>query len=765
MSAAAIRIVSFVVLAAAAGALWVALFRSTGGTVTATPAIPSFSSHSIFAPASRPVSTASDAVQSRACKGCTVHVGSGGLVRAEVPPGHGQRTAYALLSLGNRAAQGPVLVHDVIGFGRGEAPARRVRLLQLLDSSHRVIFELVAGPDRLLYLTSPAGGLRATSLVLPTGAVVPNDGISGVAVDVALKPNEWVLVSVNGVRTGRHRLSGARTGVPRFLVAGVIDYRAPPHAPALTATHAQVSVSTPSAPTAADSAPAAPPTPPAKAATPLRSLSPPTISGSDVVGETLSAAPGSWSDGSATFTYAWERCDGGGSCAPIDGAESRTYELVRADTDAFVRVRVTAHVGDVSVSTASASVGPVIPAAPTAVTEPSISGDAVVGAELAAHPGRWSDPEAIFTFVWQRCDDAGSCSTIDGAFDSTYIVSRDDLGSSLLVEVTASNAGGANEADSPATDIVVPAAPEVVIGPSISGEAAVGSILTVDPGTWSDPAVFTYAWLRCHGNSGCSTIDGADGTRYVVTNDDVGFSIEVVVTATNPGGTGTAESNRVGPVVPHTPPVVVTVPSVSGDAIVGSTLTADPGTWSDPAATFTYAWLRCDGSAVCTAIEGAAGTTYVLAVDDAGSSVGVEVTATGAGGTGTADSNLLGPVLQAPPTVLTAPSISGDAAVGSTLTADPGTWSDPGATFAYGWVRCHGSGNCSGIDGADTSAYTLTDDDLGYSIRVEVTASGAGGTTTAESMPTDPVVPAHPGGPEPVPGDASIATEYRSGRR
>jgi hypothetical protein len=750
MSAAAFRFVSFVVLAIVAGALWVDLFRSTGETVTATPVIPSFSSKSIFAPATRPASglAAGDVVQNGTCNGCSVHVGSGGLVRAEVPAGAGKRTAYALLDLGNRAAHGPVLVHDVIGFGRGEAPAKRVRLLQVLDSSHRVIFELVAAPDRRLYLTSPAGGLRASPLVRGTGAIVPNDGISGVAVDVAVKTNDWVLISVNGLQTEAvHGLAGGRTGVPRFLAAGVIGYKAPPHAAAITATHAQVSVTTPSAPARA-AQPAAhvtPPVPPAKAATTLSSVSPPTISGSGVVGGTLTAAPGSWSDSSATFTYAWERCDGDGSCGAIDGAEGKTYDLVPADRDAFVRVRVTAHVADASVSRASASVGPVSPAAPTALTEPSISGDAVVGVQLTADPGSWSDPDASFTFVWQRCDDAGICTTIDGEVGAAYIVSADDLGSFLLVEVTASNGGGANLADSVPTDVVVPAAPTVVTAPSISGDATVGSTLTADPGTWSDPApTFTYAWLRCHGNSGCSTIDGADGTTYLLTRDDVGFRIEVAVTATDAGGASTVDSSPIGPVVPHGPPVVVTAPSVGGEVTVGSILTADPGTWSDPAATFSDAWLRCDGSGACTAIDGAVGTTYVLTADDVGYSVGVEVTASGATGTGVSGSNLVGPVvLQAPPVVVTAPSISGDATVGSILTADPGTWSDPTATFTYAWLRCGGSGPCTAINGADGSTYTLTDDDLGSSIRVEVTASNAGGTATAESTSTDPVGPTH----------------------
>ena len=779
MSAAAFRFVSFVVLAGAAGALWVSLFRSTDGTVTATPVIPSFSSKSIFAPAARPASglTVTGVVQNGACKGCTVHVGSGGLVRAEVPSGAGKRTAYALLDLGNRAAHGPVLIHDVIGFGRGEEPARQVPLLQVLDSSRRLIFELVAGPDRHLDLASPAGGLRARPLVRATGAVVPNDGISGVAVDVALKVNKWILVSVNGLRTAAvRRLSGARTGAPRFVAAGVIGYKAPKHAAAVTVTHAQVSVSTPSAPGATVAAPPNQPGGPvqsAKPATPLSSLEPPTISGTVAVGGTLTADPGSWSDGSATFAYAWERCDDNGACTAIDGAENRTYELVPVDSDAFVRVRVTAHVGDVSVSRASASIGPVIPAAPTALTQPTISGNAVVGAQLTAHPGRWSDPDATFRFVWQRCHDAESCTTIDGAGDATYTLSADDRGSFLLVQVTASNGGGANEADSAPTDVVVPPVPAVYTKPSISGDATVGSTLTADPGSWSDPAAtFAYTWLRCQGNGsgGCSAIDAADGTQYVLTGDDVGFRIELEVTATNAGGTGTAESNLVGPVLPLPPPVVVTAPSISGDATVGSTLTADPGTWSDPAAKFAYVWLRCqgNGSGSCSTIDGADGTTYVLTDEDVGFRIEVAVTATNGGGTVAAYSNLVGPVVPlGPPVVVTAPSISGEATVGSTLTADPGTWSDPAATFTYAWLRCHGngSGSCSSIDGANNGTYTVTTDDLGFSLRVEVTASGAAGTATAESGLTDPVGPAQSGDSDPVAGDPSIAADSGSAWR
>jgi len=516
MVAASFRLVSFVALAVAATGLWVGLFRSIGDTVTATPAIPAYSSQSIFAPAARPGSglAVRGLVRNRACADCIVHVGSGGLVRAEVPSGAGKRTAYALLDLGKSRANGQVFVHDVIGFGRGETPTRPVRLLQVLDSSRRVIFELVARPDRQLYLTSPAGGLRAAPLVQATGAVVPNDGVAGVAVDVAAKANAWVLVSVNGLRTAAKRgLAGARTGPPRFVRAGVIGYKAPSHGPGITATHAQVSVSTSAAPAPPAPAPAAQPSPapqsPKPAIAALSPLAPPTISGRAVVGHTLTADPGSWSDASATFSYAWERCDGNGSCTSTGGADGKTYDLTANDLGAFVRVRVTAHLGDATASRASAAVGPVAPAVPTVLVEPRISGDAVVGAQLRADPGTWSDPNATFTFVWQRCDQSRTCTRIDEASGATYTPSPNDLGSSILVEVTASNAAGANTEDSAPTDVVVSAPPAVVSAPSVSGDGVVGSSLVADPGVWSDPgAVFTYAWLRCDDGGACTTIEG-----------------------------------------------------------------------------------------------------------------------------------------------------------------------------------------------------------------------------------------------------------------
>lgn len=68
----------------------------------------------------------------------------------------------------------------------------------------------------------------------------------------------------------------------------------------------------------------------------------PTIAGSAVVGQTLVAAPGTWTGPGITYAYAWSQCDAsGGACAVIRGATQTTYKLVSGDAGKTIRVAVT----------------------------------------------------------------------------------------------------------------------------------------------------------------------------------------------------------------------------------------------------------------------------------------------------------------------------------------------------------------------------------------------------------------------------------------
>ncbi len=178
-------------------------------------------------------------------------------------------------------------------------------------------------------------------------------------------------------------------------------------------------------------------------------------------------------------------------------------------------------------------------------------------------------------------------------------------------------------------------APRNATPPSIAGTARAGETLAASPGTWErQPETYAYAWLRCRDDR-CEAA-GA-GTTYRVTSDDVGARLVVEVTAGNAAGAATARSPVTEPVtVP--PPVNTTAPAISGTARVGHTLTLGDGAWSGTPTAYAYRWQRCPPASPCTDIAGATWSTYQPVAADVGAGLRGHVTATNAGGDGTATS-------------------------------------------------------------------------------------------------------------------------------
>jgi hypothetical protein len=96
----------------------------------------------------------------------------------------------------------------------------------------------------------------------------------------------------------------------------------------------------------------------------------------------------------------------------------------------------------------------------------------------------------------------------------------------------------------------------------------------------------------------------------------------------------------------------------------------------------------------------------------------------------------------AAPASTSAPTISGTARDGTTLTASNGSWTGSPTSYAYRWERCDSAGGaCAAISGATSKQYTVTSADVGHRLRVEVTATNAGGSGSATSGPTGAVQP------------------------
>jgi hypothetical protein len=192
------------------------------------------------------------------------------------------------------------------------------------------------------------------------------------------------------------------------------------------------------------------------------------------------------------------------------------------------------------------------------------------------------------------------------------------------------------------------AAPGNTTEPRISGEPADGRLLTASPGTWSGttPISFAYRWLRCGTDGGaadgsnCLVIGGQTTNRYRLQQADIGLRIRVRVIATNAEGSASAASNPTAIVQGLTRPRNVISPTIGGSAVLGDTLTGNPGSWSGTLPiSYAYQWRTCNRTGgACSSIPGATGRAYTLRQGDVGSTLRFRVTAQNTRGTETATS-------------------------------------------------------------------------------------------------------------------------------
>jgi hypothetical protein len=81
------------------------------------------------------------------------------------------------------------------------------------------------------------------------------------------------------------------------------------------------------------------------------------------------------------------------------------------------------------------------------------------------------------------------------------------------------------------------------------------------------------------------------------------------------------------------------------------------------------------------------------------------------------------------------PTITGSAIKGDVLTAHTGTWGPTGLTFGYVWLACSGS-TCTPISGATATTFTLTTNQVGDTIELQVTGTNADGSLVKTSAAT-----------------------------
>jgi hypothetical protein len=433
-----------------------------------------------------------------------------------------------------------------------------------------------------------------------------------------------------------------------------------------------------------------------------------------------------------TPTYDWYVCASSSATVPATvpadcvlqpTASSKSFQIPATAAGKYLLGWVTAtnELGSASKATAYSQM---VKMAPVNVVAPSLSGVDEVGSAITVNPGEWtSTPAPTYSYIWYSCVAAdstvanGGCTAIGGSTTSpTFTPTEAQAGQYILANVTATTAiwgGPASAIKSSSTFGRIRMPAEFKSVAAVSGTPHVGETLALafpNGSIVGYPApTHNYDWYMCDSAvpasvastpTDCAVVPGSTSKPLTLLPAHAGkFAIALITASNYSSATRTTKST----LAISASLVNVSAPALSGDVFVGGTaVSASTGTWSstpavNPATDLTYAFFTCPTSTwslTCSAItttNNAKSVSLISAMQ--GKYVVARVTANVAVnkptvGTVTISTNAIGPV-EAAPTFVTAPTVSGIMHVGVTLSAiSSGELGVPAPSKTFDWYFC-----------------------------------------------------------------------------
>lgn len=468
-------------------------------------------------------------------------------------------------------------------------------------------------------------------------------------------------------------------------------------------------------------------------------------------------------------TYTWQQGDSRyGTFEDIEGAgNGPTFTLTEAQQGKYVRVIASAGVNEEDATTSDTVMaeGAVKLAGVELATPGSL--EMPVALEAKAYTGSSYSPTYVtegVTYTWMYA------KTSSPSYSTTWTVIEGETGPTLTVDsdeyagccFRAQANAGANDVEVSYYNAIGPVKLEGQVDiytAFLAGgaDATSGSyVFTSEDTAWAfareqggsvpiDSSKVTYQWQMSTTSrtSGFEDIEGATGQSLELAKYE-GCYVRCVITANVGGSTYTTTAT-----MKIAAPGSVNVTSVSLDASgkvnVGATLTATASAASGDVTDdthVTWAWYYGDSSsATDTKIEGATGNTLELTqeVVDEYDLLGKYVEARADGGFGEEDSSAVGPLIMPGAVELYRVEVTGDARIGSTLTATAyknsySTVVSDTDTVTYQWqyatTNTTSDAEFTDIPGATGSTYTIPKtidgrDAQGLYLRVQAVSDGS----------------------------------------
>jgi len=383
---------------------------------------------------------------------------------------------------------------------------------------------------------------------------------------------------------------------------------------------------------------------------------------------------------------------------------------------------------------------------------PSISGAIREGSFLTANSGSISDANGVgaIRFAWLSSANGGITWQEVGSGSSFTIPVQTLRGQILRVSASFTDGAGNSELlfSSPTVPITGNTPPGGV--PLVLGTPKVGQVLSADGSGISDAdgiVSLTYRWQAAPaGSNSWQDIPAATGNTYTIGSAYQGQTLRVAASVLDGfGAVSTLYSSPTVAVVTNNN-LVVGVPMLSGNPVVGQTLLADASGLSDPdgLGSFNWKWQSSTSGSNWVDIPGATASSYGPSRADRNALLRAVVTYVDGLGNGESTSSApSAPVSLTNTPISGEPGIVGVVAVGNQLSVSTSSLSDADGLFggfSYQWETSSDGLSYQAIPGATGSTYRISSTDQAKRLRVSLNLTdGAGFQEMAVSQPTAPV--------------------------